>query len=1065
VAATVLVAFQQLWIARFRPGSSDPVAELARALGTTRFIEPRLTGGFQHGRYVVLRSADKPSGLDAYPPAVIAAVARVREKTEGDSSPQALGAQAVTFLVSGDVAKAVKALESATAQDPKNPRLLSDLAAAYLVRASRLDEPSDIPKALEAAEKAIEIQGAPTEAWFNRALALEELHLVDSAKKAWEDFLERDSTSAWADEARKRIEELPAAQQSTIEEDRVRARTALAEGSAAIDALADDEPAVLADYFLAELLPAWSDAYLTGQPNAAILRAQAEQVGDALFRTTGDALHRDAARALSASAHGASRDPPRAQAEGFKALHEAQRLYGLGEPSCEAFRGSQRLLERGGSPYAAWASERAIVGCFYPDHPKRALAELSPLERSAGQGSYRRVLARVHWMQGLLHSGLAEFAISLERYRRARDGFRALRDPERESQVISRLAQVLEIAGERRAAWREHLAGLALVSRVRGDQRLTTLWGITSACIHERLLRVALQVQTVEVEQARRLGVPALIAEALILRSGILDGLGAETRAVADFTEARVWIAKVSASPRTIHLGAVADAAEGRIFASAEPDRASNALKRAIEYYRRAVPALVPGLRLHLARAERTRGLEDSAEEELEQGIRLVEAQSSALRDATLQASYFEESEALFEEMIGLQLDTRRSPARALTFVERSRARQLGESLSAPVSMPRRPNGSDDARPSPFLNASSLQQKLPEGVALVYYASQSSRLLSWVVTSRELRHAERPLSSLELRRLAAGYEAALERHAPLSVVQERASRLYDELIRPLALASPVALVFIPDGPLHAVPFAALWNRQAGTYLVEEHPIAQAPSGAVFALASEKAAERRQEAPRLLAVGDPRLDRKTVDLPPLPGALKEAAEVAQLYEESEVLTGRAATPRAFLAGLRRTHVVHFAGHAAKGDTPGSGYLLLAPDTEAKNTGLLYGYEIRPSDAGRTRAVVLAACRSGAGSELQLEGTLSLARYFLAAGVPNVVASLWDVDDASSRRLFGSFHRNLLAEHDPVVALRKTQLSLLHGSDSYLAHPANWAGFVSIGGIDHTKLDTAVSGKGL
>ena len=150
VATTVIVAAQQLWLGRFRPGPSDPVAELARAMGTTRFIEPRLTGGFQHGRYVVLRSAERPQGLDAYPPAVMAAVARVREKTEGDSSPQALGAQAVTFLISGDVSKAVKALEFATAQDPKNPRLLSDLAAAYLVRASRLDEPSDIPKALEA---------------------------------------------------------------------------------------------------------------------------------------------------------------------------------------------------------------------------------------------------------------------------------------------------------------------------------------------------------------------------------------------------------------------------------------------------------------------------------------------------------------------------------------------------------------------------------------------------------------------------------------------------------------------------------------------------------------------------------------------------------------------------------------------------------------------------------------------------------------------------------------------------------------------------------------------------
>jgi hypothetical protein len=198
-------------------------------MGTTRFVEPRLTGGFQHGRLVILRSGDRPQGLDAHTPSVIAAVARIRERAEGDTTPEALGALAVTYLVSGDIGKAVKALESATAQDPKNPRLQSDLAAVYLVRASRLDEPADIPKALEAAEKAIEHADAPPEAWFNRALALEQLHLVDSAKKAWEDYLKRDSTSPWAEEALKHLEELPPAQQSTIEEDRP-ARTALAEG-------------------------------------------------------------------------------------------------------------------------------------------------------------------------------------------------------------------------------------------------------------------------------------------------------------------------------------------------------------------------------------------------------------------------------------------------------------------------------------------------------------------------------------------------------------------------------------------------------------------------------------------------------------------------------------------------------------------------------------------------------------------------------------------------------------------------------------------------------------------
>jgi CHAT domain-containing protein len=296
-------------------------------------------------------------------------------------------------------------------------------------------------------------------------------------------------------------------------------------------------------------------------------------------------------------------------------------------------------------------------------------------------------------------------------------------------------------------------------------------------------------------------------------------------------------------------------------------------------------------------------------------------------------------------------------------------------------------------------------------------------------------------------------------------VQERARRLYDELIRPLGLAPRMALVFIPDGPLHTVPFSALWNRQAGTYLIEDHPIALAPSGAVFAIASDTAVARRQKAPRLLAVGDPRLDPQTVDLPRLPGALKEAAEVAQLYREAEVLTGPAATPRAFLASLRRTHVFHFAGHAAKGDTPGSGYLLLAPDPEAQNPGSLFGYEIRSSDARGMRAVVLAACRSGTGTELSLEGTLSLARYFLAAGAPNVVASLWDVDDAVSRTFFVSFHRSLLAEEDPAMALRTAQLSLLNCSDAFLAHPASWAGFVSIGGIDPAKLETSLADKGL
>ena len=94
------------------------VAELAEAMGSRRFVEPRLTGGFRHGRLIVLRSETVPQGLDAESPAVLAAVARIRARAAGDTSPEALDALGITYLVSGDVGAAVKALESASAQKP-----------------------------------------------------------------------------------------------------------------------------------------------------------------------------------------------------------------------------------------------------------------------------------------------------------------------------------------------------------------------------------------------------------------------------------------------------------------------------------------------------------------------------------------------------------------------------------------------------------------------------------------------------------------------------------------------------------------------------------------------------------------------------------------------------------------------------------------------------------------------------------------------------------------------------------------------------------------------------------
>jgi len=1048
-AAGLFLAVHLVWRAQSERSSPTRVAELVKAMGRTRFIEPRVTGGFEHGRLVVLRGGDAPSGLDAQSPAVIAAVAHIRERAQGDTSPEALGALAVTYLVSGDVSGAVKALEAATAQAPKSAQLLSDLAAAYLVRASRLDEPSDIPKALEAAERSIEQKDAPVEAWFNRALALESLHLVDAARKAWDDYLQRDSTSPWADEARKRRDELPPAQRSTIEEDRARARAALAEGKAAVDRLADESPSVLRDYFDNVLLYAWADAYLAGQPTAAALRTQAEQIGDALLRTTGDAMPKDAALALAAPP---SRAPPRTQARGYKCLQSAQDISDKLRPtdSCPPFRKAQRLLQSGDSPYAVWAQQRAVAACLYfPVRSDPGLAELRRVEPLAEQRHYRLVLGRIRHMQGLFLGDRGELSAALDRYRLARDSFREVKDPESEAKVLGLTAETLWAAGDSRFAWREQLASLSLLDHVRDvTRRHGILATVSLECRDLGLLRTALYVETALVEADAHAN-PALLSDALLWRSLALHSLGLDDAAVADLAEVRRLLPRED--PLAEKILAEADAAEGEILALRQPERAASSLERALSYFDRTARVRVPGLRLLLARAQLERGLDLAAEAELVTGIELLESQRVS-QQAAHQARFFDTAAPLFDDMVALQIDRRHDPERALAFVERGRARQVVDSLRSLRLRQAVPGFT--AQSQPPLAPEALQRELPAGAALVYYVSGPKRLLAWVVTRESIRFLERSLLADDLLRMVAAYRTAMERRAPVALARELAARLFDELVRPLSplLRGQQVIIVVPDAPLQNVSFATLWDRQSRHYLLEDYLLASAPSGTVFLLASAAAARQMPTALHLLAVGNPRLDRdRSKVLPSLSGAEVEAAEIADLYPGSLLLTGPSATKAAFLAGSRKSEIIHFAGHATSGDGFGAAQLLLAPDPAARESGVLDTAELDRAHFPRTRVVVLAGCRTGSGAVSRLEGAMSLARPFLGAGVPSVIASLWDVDDTTSRRFFVAFYRTLLSEPDPALALRQAQAAFIRDADPVLAHPASWGGFACVGGL--------------
>jgi CHAT domain-containing protein len=96
-------------------------------------------------------------------------------------------------------------------------------------------------------------------------------------------------------------------------------------------------------------------------------------------------------------------------------------------------------------------------------------------------------------------------------------------------------------------------------------------------------------------------------------------------------------------------------------------------------------------------------------------------------------------------------------------------------------------------------------------------------------------------------------------------------------------------------------------------------------------------------------------------------------------------------------------------------------------------------------------VLSACQTGIDRNFDGEGAVGIARPFLVAGVPLVVASLWPVDSNSTTELMIRFHKHRAVEHNSTVAaLRLAQLELLRDSSLGYQAPYYWGSFVLIGG---------------
>lgn len=278
----------------------------------------------------------------------------------------------------------------------------------------------------------------------------------------------------------------------------------------------------------------------------------------------------------------------------------------------------------------------------------------------------------------------------------------------------------------------------------------------------------------------------------------------------------------------------------------------------------------------------------------------------------------------------------------------------------------------------------------------------------------------------------------------------------------------------PDGPLARVPFAALPGRGGvNTILLEEAAVAVVPHGRFLLdrLAPRDPSPPREGKGQMLIVGGVDYRATTVPgvgaVPALTGTDLEAKQIEQLARETGradpvVLTGEKATTAAVLDKLPVSRYAHIATHGffagrksfgkfgldplafapgprdlrtAGARNPLALHALVLAGAADPNPVLAQGLLTAEALAGRRLAgmdlAVLSACETGLGEEIGGEGAYGFQRAFHLTGCRTVVASLWEVDDATARELMSRFYRYLWtggADMTPAKALRAAQLDL-------------------------------------
>jgi CHAT domain-containing protein/Tfp pilus assembly protein PilF len=263
-----------------------------------------------------------------------------------------------------------------------------------------------------------------------------------------------------------------------------------------------------------------------------------------------------------------------------------------------------------------------------------------------------------------------------------------------------------------------------------------------------------------------------------------------------------------------------------------------------------------------------------------------------------------------------------------------------------------------------------------------------------------------------------------------------ASELYDIVVRPLLPELQAAhvkrMMWSLDGPLRYLPLAALYDREAHKYLIEEYP-------SHLFIPSELLETARGGAPGAVGFGTT-VERRIGpdDLPALGGVKEELDALHDRLGAHVYLDSQFTKDALEIALLSRPGVVHVATHFVLRPGEGRNSYLLLGDGKPLPIAEFAGWF---DNSAHTDLLVLSACDTATPGNADADGGEyeGFARVAQQNGAAAVIATLWPVSDRSTAILMSRFYR--LRQANPtggvLDTLREAQRWLMAATPADLA----------------------------